>query len=105
RHVNRVARETLGGIEFEAAVHAQHIDRADLRNHVCGDHHHDLVEPVLGAYRLSHDFAKPAEQYARTAQRATHGPCSCPGAAPPSFTGIALARETEPAPRLEAVPV
>ena len=35
--------------------------------------HHDLVKAVLRADRLRHHLAKPAQQYARTAQRAAHG--------------------------------
>ncbi len=66
------AVETLGGIELERAVGAQHIDRADLRHHVGGDQHHDPVEPLLRADRLRHDLAKPSEQHARAAERAAH---------------------------------
>ena len=57
-HGGRV--EALGGIELQHLVGAQHIDRADLRHHVGGDHHHDLVEAFLRAHRLRHHFAKPA---------------------------------------------
>ena len=71
--VHGVAVEAFGGVEFERGVDAQHIDRADLRNHVGGDQHHDLVKAFLRADRLRHDFAKPAQQHARTAERASHG--------------------------------
>src|SRR5258705_325764 len=71
--VHGLCVQALGGIELEAAVDAQHIDRADLRHHVGGDQHHDLVEAFLRADRLRHHFAKPAQQHARTAERATHG--------------------------------
>ena len=71
--VHGVAIEALGGVEFERGIDAQHIDGADLRNHVGGDQHHDLVEAFLRADRLRHDFAKPAQQHARTAERAAHG--------------------------------
>ena len=71
--VHGVAVEALGGVELERGVDAQHIDRADLRHHVGGDQHHDLVEAFLRADRLRHDFAEPAQQHARTAERATHG--------------------------------
>ncbi len=71
--VHRFAIEAFGGVELERGVDAQHVDRADLRNHVGGDQHHDLVEAFLRADRLRHDFAKPAQQHARTAERATHG--------------------------------
>ena len=68
-----VALQSFGGIEFERGVDAQDIDRAHLRNHVCGDQHHDLVKALLRADRLRHHFAKSAQQHARTAERATHG--------------------------------
>ncbi len=65
--------EAFGGVKLERAVDAQHVDGADLRHHVGGDQHHDLVEAFLRADRLRHHFAKPAQQHARTAERATHG--------------------------------
>ena len=71
--VHGVAIEALGGVKFEGGIDAQHIDGADLRNHVGGDQHHDLVEAFLRADRLRHDFAESAQQHARTAERATHG--------------------------------
>ena len=66
------AIEALGGVKLEGAVDAQDINRADLRNHVGGDQHNDLVEAFLRADRLRHHFAKPAQQHARTAERATN---------------------------------
>ena len=71
--VHGLAVQALGGVKLERAVDAQHVDRADLRHHVGGDQHHDLVEAFLRADRLRHHFAKPAQQHARTAERATHG--------------------------------
>ena len=71
--VHGVALQAFGGIELERGVDAQDIDRAHLRNHVGGDQHHDLVKALLRADRLRHHFAKPAQQHARTAERATHG--------------------------------
>ena len=68
-----IAIEAFGGVEFEGGIDAQHVDRADLRNHVGGDQHDDLVEAFLRADRLRHDFAEAAQQHARTAERATHG--------------------------------
>src|SRR6516165_6161439 len=73
RAVHGVAIEAFGCIEFERRIDAQHIDGADLRNHVGGDQHHDLVKAFLRADRLRHDFAKPTQQHARTTKRATHG--------------------------------
>ncbi len=67
------AIETFGGEEFEPAVGAQHIDRADLRHHVGGDLDHDLVEAFLRADRLRHDLAESAQQQSRSAERAKHG--------------------------------
>jgi hypothetical protein len=64
--VHGVAIEAFGCIELERGIDAQHINRADLRNHVGGDQHHDLVEAFLRADRLRHHFAKPAQQHART---------------------------------------
>ena len=50
--------EPLGGIEFEAPVGVEHVDRADLGHHVESDLNHDLVEPSLRGDRLRHDLAK-----------------------------------------------
>ena len=70
--VHGLRLEALGGVQLERAVHAQHVDGADLRHHVGGDQHHDLVQAFLRADRLRHHLAKPAQQHARTAERATH---------------------------------
>ncbi len=70
--VDGLAVEAFAGIELEGGVHAQHVDGTDLRNHVGGDQDDDLVEAFLRADRLRHDLAKPAQQHARTAERATH---------------------------------
>ena len=71
--VDGLALQALGGVQLERAVDAQHVDGADLRHHVGGDQHHDLVEAFLRADRFRHHLAKPAQQHARTAERATHG--------------------------------
>ena len=78
REVDRVRVQAFGGEQLEPAVGAQHIDRADLRDHVRGDQHDDLVEPLLRRDRLRHDFAEAAQKQARTAERATHHvpPCA-----------------------------
>ena len=70
--VDRLLVEAFGGVQLERAVHAQHVDGADLRHHVGGDQHHDLVQAFLRADLLRHHLAKPAQQHARTAERATH---------------------------------
>ena len=70
--VHRLLVQAFGGVKLERAVDAQHVDGADLRHHVGGDQHHDLVEAFLRADRLRHHLAKPAQQHARTAERATH---------------------------------
>ena len=66
RAVHGVAVEAFCCIEFERGIDAQHINRADLRNHVGGDQHHDLIKAFLRADRLRHHFAKPTQQHART---------------------------------------
>ena len=70
--VNGLLVEAFGGVQFERAVHAQHVDRTDFRHHIGGDQHHDLVQALLRADLLRHNLAKPAQQHARTAERATH---------------------------------
>ena len=86
--VHRLPVQAFGGVQLERAVHAQHVDGADLRHHVGGDQHHDLVQALLRADRLRHHLAKPAQQHARTAERATHdvilGPPITAGAASPA---------------------
>jgi hypothetical protein len=72
--------QALAGVQFQRAVDPQHIDRADLRDHVGGDQHHDLVQAFLRADRFRHHFAEPAQQHARTAKRATHRFSPCAGA-------------------------
>ena len=72
RLMHRLFVQAFGGVELERAVDAQHVDGADLRHHVGGDQHHDLVQAFLRADRLRHHLAKPAQQHARTAERATH---------------------------------
>ena len=67
-----LAVQAFGGKEFEPAVGAQHIDRADLGHHIGGDVDDDLVEPRLGADRLRHDLAQPAQQQTRSAESAIH---------------------------------
>ena len=71
RDVDGFALEALGGVQLEAAVDAQHVDGAHLRHHVGGDQHDDLVEALLRADRLRHHLAEPAQQHARTAERAS----------------------------------
>ena len=60
RVVHGIAVEALGGVEFEGGIDAQHVDGANLRHHVGGDQHHDLVKAFLRADRLRHHFAKSA---------------------------------------------
>ena len=64
--VDRFALQTFGRIEFENTIGAQDINGTDFRDDVRGDQHHDLVESLLRRDRLRHDFAKPAEQKARS---------------------------------------
>ena len=70
--VDGFALEAFGGVQLKGSVYAQDVDRAHLRHHVGGDQHHHLVEAILRADRLRHYLAKPAQQHARTAERATH---------------------------------
>ena len=74
--MHRIAVETFGGVEFQGIVDAQHVGRAHLRHHVGGDQHHDLVEALLCADRLRHDFAESSQQDAGAARRAPHVPVS-----------------------------
>ncbi len=72
RLVDSVPVQTFGGVEFKGVVDAQHIGRADLRHHVGGDQHHDLVESFLSADLFGHHFAEPSQQDAGASQRAPH---------------------------------
>ncbi len=65
--VDGFALEALGGVQLQGSVHAQHVDRANLRHHVGGDQDDHFVEAFLRADPLRHDLAEPAEQHARTA--------------------------------------
>ena len=71
--VDRFALEAFGGVQLERAVDPQHVDGADLRHHVGGNQHDNLVEAFLRADRFRHHLAEPAQQHARTAERARHG--------------------------------
>jgi hypothetical protein len=70
--VHRVAIETFGGVKLKRIVDAQYIDRADLRHHVGGNQHYDLVQSFLGRDLLRHGFAKPSQQDAGASRRASH---------------------------------
>ena len=59
--VHRLAVEALGGEEFEIAVVAQDVDRADLGDHVGRDQDDDAVEARLRADGLRHGLAKAAQ--------------------------------------------
>ncbi len=74
--VDRLALEAFGGVQLERAVDPQHVDGADLRHHVGGNQHDDLVEAFLRADRFRHHLAEPAQQHARTAERASAWPTS-----------------------------
>jgi hypothetical protein len=71
--VDRLVLEAFGGVQLERAVDAQHVDGADLRHHVGGNQHDNLVQAFLRADRFRHHLAETAQQHARTAERATHG--------------------------------
>ncbi len=78
RKVDGVLVQTFGGVKFEHAVGAQHIDRAHLGHHVAGDLANDPVEPLLRLKRLRHQLAQPLEQNARTAGQVSHCGYSLP---------------------------
>jgi hypothetical protein len=63
REVDRAGVEALGGVEFEHAVGAQHVERAHLGHHVGGDLAHDAVEPLL---RLSGSAINSRSRFSRT---------------------------------------
>ena len=64
--------EAFGGVEFEHAIGAQHVERAHFGHHVLGDLAHDAVEPLLRLERLRHQFAQPFQQNARAGGHVTH---------------------------------
>ena len=64
--------QTLCGIEFERAIGAHDIERAHFGNHVAGDQCHDFVKAFLRVDGFRHHFAEPPEQYAWTAECASH---------------------------------
>ena len=73
--VDGLAVEALGGVEFERAVVAQHVHRADFRHHVGGDDHDDLVEFDLRCLRLRHHFPEPSEEDTRADCGTDHETC------------------------------
>ena len=54
--------QTFGGIEFEHAIGAQHIERAHFRDHVLRDLANNPVKALLRLKRLRHEFAEPLQQ-------------------------------------------
>ena len=61
--------QAFRGVELQHVVGAQHIDRADLRDHVGRDQPDDLVEPLLSADGLRHDLAELPQQDTRPGER------------------------------------
>ncbi len=74
RQMHGLPVQALRGVEFETAVPTQHVNGANLRDHVGSDVDDDAIEPGLGADRLRHDFAEPAQQQTGSAVSALHGP-------------------------------
>ena len=72
RLVHGLAVQTFGGVEFQRAVMAQHVGGAHLGDHVGGDQHDDLVEPLLRRDLLRHDFAETSQQDAWSSRSAPH---------------------------------
>ena len=66
RQMDRFAIETLCREEFEPTVCAQHVNRANLRHHIGGDMHDDLIKARLWADRLRHGFAETAQELSRS---------------------------------------
>jgi hypothetical protein len=66
RQVDRLRVQTFGGIEFENAVSAKHVEGADFRDHILRDFTNDPVKARLRLKRLSHQFAQPLQQHAGT---------------------------------------
>ena len=62
--MHRLGPQPLGGEQLEHLAGAHDIGRADLGDHLGGDHAHDAVEPLLRAARAGHDVAQPAQQAA-----------------------------------------
>ena len=81
RKMDRSGVQTLGSVELEHGVGAQHIERAHLGHHVLGDVVHDPVEPLLRLKRLRHELAEPLQQDARASGHVTHK-ASSPAARP-----------------------
>ena len=74
RQMHGLPVQALRRVEFESAVPTQHVNGANLRDHVGSDVDDDAIEPGLGADRLRHDFAEPAQQQTGSAVSALHGP-------------------------------
>ena len=72
RQMDGVLVQTFGGIEFENAIGAQHVDRAHFRDHVLRDLANDPVKALLRLERFRHQFAQPLEQDARTRREVSH---------------------------------
>ena len=83
RAVDGFALQTLGGVQFERVVDAQHVAGADLGHHVGRDQHHDLVEAFLCGDLLRHGFAEPSQQDAGASRRAPHDQSILPRRANP----------------------
>ena len=66
------ARKTLGGIEFKRIIGAHHIERAHFGNHVARNQCDDFIKASLRVDGFRHHFAEPPEQYAWTAECASH---------------------------------
>ncbi len=74
RKVDGFPVQPLRRVELEPVVGVEHVDRADLGDHVEGDLNDDLVEARLGTNRLGHDLAQPTQQQTRSAKAHQVGP-------------------------------
>ena len=81
--MHRFGLEALGGEEFERAVVAQHIERADIGPHVLGDEGDDLVETSLRRQGLRHRLAQLPQEHPRAAYGRHHRLVRQPAKPPP----------------------
>src|SRR3954451_15393381 len=65
--MDRTRVQTFRGEQLVYITGAAQIDRTDLRHHIGGDQHHQLVETRLRARWLRHDLTQAAKQKSRTA--------------------------------------
>ena len=70
--VHRLAIETFGCVEFERAILAQDVNRADFGDEIAGDQDDKPVQSLLRADGRGHHLAEAAQQNARSSESASH---------------------------------